>query len=180
VTPDRDERGRFLPEDMAHGYARYHRGCRCPVCREGARLYVAGYRARKRGLTPVPAARDVARTPGDVEPDRATSRDQITSHLPADQHRTVLTPGPCELTPGPCERAVLADVETLPAAASNQALVQAACAMARILDNRLLATTQPSAARQLSSLMLTLRKASAPARGRLAAISKMATRPDAG
>jgi hypothetical protein len=45
--------------------------------------------------------------------------------------------------PGPCELATRAELESLPAAQSHLALAQAALCMSRILDNRLLATTQP-------------------------------------
>jgi hypothetical protein len=131
---------------VEHGWRNYYRGCRCPVCRDGVRVHVAEYRARRRGLTAVPAAAGVPNvTPGPATP--------------------VGNP-----TPGACELATLAELESLPAASSHQALAAAALCMARILDNRLALTTQPSACRQLTQVMVLLRRASAPTRGRLAAL----------
>jgi hypothetical protein len=125
----------------------------CEACRVEAREKQRRQRARRRGLEPVPAV-DVIET--DRLPVEQPSNQEFITDLP-----------------GPCEAATAAELESLPAAASHQALAAAALCMARILDNRLWVTTQPSACRQLSSLMLTLRKASAAPRGRLAVISKM-------
>jgi hypothetical protein len=134
----------------------------CEACRREATVKQRRQRARRRGLEPVPestASNDAPEAVADVRQDAASV---------------------ANATPGPCERATALELETLPAAQSHLALGQAALCMARILDNRLWVTTQPSACRQLSSLMGTIRKASAVPRGRLAVISKMATRPDAG
>jgi len=150
-----------------HGRNGYERGCRCDTCRRAQRERIAAQRARRRGLAPVPEVRqsDAPDEPAQVSGNRA----------PVENFSPV-----ANATPGPCEVATAAELESLPAAESHQALAAAALCMARILDNRLWVTTQPSVCRQLSSLMLTIRKASAAPRGRLAAISKMATRPDAG
>ena len=56
-----------------------------------------------------------------------------------------------------------------------QGLAAAAVAMARILDDRRLATTQPSAAKQLASLLATLRANAVPKRSRLAVVQQMTT-----
>jgi hypothetical protein len=65
---------------------------------------------------------------------------------------------------------------------SQPALCAAAEAMARILDNPLLATTQPSACEKLLQIMTELHKSAAPRRGKLAAVQEMSasSRPDAG
>ena len=43
--------------ELPHGRSRYrHHGCRCEVCVEANRLYMRELRARKRTLTPLPAA----------------------------------------------------------------------------------------------------------------------------
>jgi hypothetical protein len=126
-------------------------------------VYIRAQRARRRGLEPVP---EFSVTAGE-KPQVTPNDDQA----PVDRDQRV---------PGPAERATTLELESLPASQSHLALGQAALAMSRILDDHRLATTQPSAARQLSSLMLTLRRASAAPRGRLAVISKMVERPDAG
>jgi hypothetical protein len=84
--------------------------------------------------------------------------------------------------PGPVVAAVRADVDRLGVRESQRALCAAAEAMARILDNPLLATTQPSACGKLMQIMTELHKSAAPQRGRLAVVQQMApsSRPDAG
>jgi hypothetical protein len=72
--------------------------------------------------------------------------------------------------PGPVVTAVLADLESMGDLRGRRALAAAALAMGRILDHPNLATTQPSAAKQLDSLMTSLHKRAAPQRGRLAAV----------
>jgi hypothetical protein len=142
-----------------HGRSRYrHHGCRCDVCIESNRLYMRELRARKRGLTPVPSV-PLADTVQRVE-----------------QFQTV----PAE-TAGPVVRAVEADIAGLGELRGYQSLAAAAIAMARILDDHRLATTAPSAAKQLASLLETLHRAAPPKRGRLAVVQKMApsSRPDA-
>ena len=47
-----------VSDELPHGRSRYrHHGCRCTMCVETNRLYMRELRARKRGLTPVPAVR---------------------------------------------------------------------------------------------------------------------------
>jgi hypothetical protein len=57
-----------------------------------------------------------------------------------------------------------------------QALAAGAVAMARILDNPLWVTTQPSAVRQLASVLALLHREAAPRRGRLALVQQMIER----
>jgi hypothetical protein len=158
---DRDPRGRFVretPEERPHGYQRYYRGCRCDVCREGVRVHTAQLRARRRGLAPVPSP-----------PARAAVPDQP-------DHDDVIASGPCVA-------AVRAEVARL-GVASERVLCAAAEQMAAILDNPLLATTQPAACGKLMQIMAELRKSAAPQRGHLAAVQTMSAsargKPDAG
>jgi hypothetical protein len=51
-----------------------------------------------------------------------------------------------------------------------------AVALGEILDDRRLSTTHPSAAKQLVAIIEKLGRASAPRRGRLAAVQDMSTR----
>ena len=57
-----------------------------------------------------------------------------------------------------------------------QALAAAAVAMGRILDSEGCVTTQPSAAKQLASLMAVLHRQAAPRPGRLALVQQMSDR----
>ena len=60
--------------ERPHGRSRYwHQGCRCAVCTEDVRLYVAARRAAKRGLTPARLGKGATRGPG-RSPKRATTR----------------------------------------------------------------------------------------------------------
>jgi hypothetical protein len=69
-----------------------------------------------------------------------------------------LTPVPADETPtvaegaGPAVAAVQADIAALGDLTGYQALAAGAVAMARILDDRRLVTTHPSAAKQLAAL----------------------------
>jgi hypothetical protein len=124
------------------------------VCVEACRVYMREHRARKRGLTPVP--------PIGADP------------------QTAMTPVQ-DWTPGPVVAAVQADLHRLGDLTGWQALAAGAVAMARILDDHRLASTQPAAVKQLASLLEMLHREAAPKRGRLAAMQKMAasSRPDA-
>ena len=75
---------------------------------------------------------------------------------------------------GPVVAAVEADIAGLgDVAAGFRVLAAAAVAMARILDSGRNVPTWPAAAKQLGSLMDTLRREAAPRRGRLAAVQAM-------
>ena len=74
---------------------------------------------------------------------------------------------------GPVVAAVQADIAALGDLTGYRALAAAAVAMGRILDDPRQVTTQPSAAKQLASLLEVLRRAAAPRRGRLAVVQAM-------
>jgi hypothetical protein len=76
-------------------------------------------------------------------------------------------------TEGPAVAAVRADVAGLGELRGYQYLVEGALAMARILDDHRLASTQPAAVKQLASLLGMLHREAAPKRGRLAAVQAM-------
>jgi hypothetical protein len=130
-------------------HRRYAAGCE--VCRRTAREYERARRARRRGLEPQPAALVVVEP---LEPD----------------HDVVNTSA---ARPGGVELAVQDELDGLGVNLGGRALAAAALAMARILDDRRLATTQPSAARQLERLMAVLRREAAPRRGRLQVVQDM-------
>ena len=91
---------------------------------------------------------------------------------------TPVPPGesPLAAAPGRVVAAVQADLETFGDLTGNQALAAGALAMARILDDPRQVTTQPSAVRQLVSLLEVLRRSVAPRPGRLAVVQDMTTR----
>ena len=90
----------------------------------------------------------------------------------------VFPPGPVVTVsePGPVEQGVLDVVAALSGAPARPEMVAQARALARIMDDRRLSTTQPSANRQLLATMAELRRSSEPRRGRLARIEAMAGR----
>ncbi len=138
---------------LPHGRSRYrHHGCRCEVCIESNRVYMRELRARKRGLAPVPS--------DTRKPLSELTEEQVVGDLP----------------PGPCVLAVRAQVERLGVRESEPALCAAAESMAAILDNRLLVTTQPSAAGKLMQIVKELHRVAAPRQSRLAAVSAMSAR----
>lgn len=87
---------------------------------------------------------------------------------------TVDNPDGAEPVAGPVVAAVQADIAGLgDLAAGYRALAAAAVAMARILDSDGNVPTMPAAAKQLASLLDTLRREAAPRRGRLASVQAM-------
>jgi hypothetical protein len=77
---------------------------------------------------------------------------------------------------GPVVAAVQADLASMGDLTGYQALAAAAVAMARILDSKGCVTTQPSAAKQLVSLLEVLHRRVAPKPGRLRAVQDMIDR----
>jgi hypothetical protein len=75
--------------------------------------------------------------------------------------------------PGPVEAKVRAEIDTLSAAAKHPGMVEAALAMARLLDKPQLATTHPSAQRQLVATLDKLWTASVGRKGKLASVAAM-------
>jgi hypothetical protein len=73
----------------------------------------------------------------------------------------------------PVVAAVRADIAALGDLTGYRALAAAAVAMGRILDDPRQVTTQPSAAKQLASLLEVLRRKATPRPGRLALVQAM-------
>jgi hypothetical protein len=144
---------------LAHDRTRYQQGCRCSVCLEANRAYTSQYRQRRRmsGVRVVPA---LAAKPDPMN--AVIGGDVLNGRV------RVSADGP-----GPVVAAVLAEVDLLGVLASRPALCACAVAMAAILDNPGAITSQPSACRQLTSIMDELHRVAAPRRGRLAAVEAM-------
>jgi hypothetical protein len=145
-----------------HGHPTgYQRGCE--ACQRASREDKRALRARNRGFDPEPEL--------EPEPPALTVVEPVEpDHSPA---------APAERVFGRVEAAVQADLDGLGISVGSNALAAAALQMGRILDDRRLVTTQPSAARQLERFMTVLRREATPKRGRLAAVQKMTSRPDA-
>jgi hypothetical protein len=136
-------------EEHLGSYAGYKRGCREQCCKDAYAAYMKAYRHRKRGL----AVAGSLSAPGGAEQQRAPAT-----------------------APGAAELAVLRQVDGLSTAASNPAIVEAALAMARILDDPRQVTTQPSAAAKLESLIGVLMRGAERRQGRLALVQSMSQR----
>jgi hypothetical protein len=134
----------------AHGHPgrRYQPGC--GPCRLHAAERKRALRARKRGLEPLPAL------PAEV-PDASATGDTAPE-------------------PGPVVAAVQADILTMGDLTGWQWAAAAAVAMARILDDPRQVPTQPSAVRQLMSLLAALRREVTPRPARLRAVQDMIDR----
>jgi hypothetical protein len=111
---------------------------------------------------------DVCKEANKVYMRELRARHRGLTALPADE-----TPPTGDAADGPAVAAVRADLAALGDLTGCQALAAAAVAMARILDDRRLVTTQPSAAKQLASLMAVLHRQAAPRSGRLALVQAM-------
>jgi len=127
----------------------------CVVCREESKLKKRRERAKKRGLEVV-----------DTAPVRRAGS------IPEIDHVDVVT----EPEAGPCVSAVRRQVEDLGVADREPVLCAAAESMARILDNPNLATTQPSAVRQLMAITAELHRVATPKPGKLAVVQAMTSR----
>jgi hypothetical protein len=141
--------------DIEHGLDGYRQGCRCTVCRAANTAYMRSYRAQRRGLEGPPP-----------QPDSA---DASVTVLPA----PVVVE---DAAPGAIEQAVLDETATLSGAARRPTSVRLALALARDLDDRRLATSHASQARQLEAVMASLRDASTRRQGRLASVATLAQR----
>ena len=132
-----------------HGtITRYNGGCRCEDCREGMRTYNRLYRARKKsGVKPEPQKKVV-------------------------QMPRVVLDAPHE--PGGNETALLAQLELWESTVAAQpALVQAAMALARILDDRTLVSLHAQSVRQYRETLAELRKCVDSRRGKLASVRQI-------
>jgi hypothetical protein len=90
--------------------------------------------------------------------------------------RLVVTAGDEPVAAGLVEAAVQRELDLLSGAEQRPGLCAGILAMARILDNPKLATTQPSAARQLNNGLQRLRDASVSRGGKLAVVASMSDR----
>jgi hypothetical protein len=88
----------------------------------------------------------------------------------------IVTAGDKPVAAGAVETAVQRELESLSAAESRPGLCAGILAMARILDDARLATTQPSAARQLVQGLDRVRAASVTRGGKLAVVAAMTER----
>jgi hypothetical protein len=137
----------------------YVRGCRCEECRAANRAYQHELNDRRRMGEPVnkPLAKVTSlRSEPVMEPE-------------VEQ----------ETGPGPVQAAVIAQIATLSAAKRQPGLAESVIAMARIIDNPRLATTHPSAHRQLMAGVDKLAAASVGRKGNLAQIASMSQRDKA-
>jgi hypothetical protein len=80
---------------------------------------------------------------------------------------------------GRVEAAVMSEISQLSARGKHVGLVENALAMARILDDRRLVTTHPSASRQLSQSLDKLWALSIGRRGKLEQVATMSARTNA-
>lgn len=135
---------------VVHDRRGYAAGCRCEVCRAANRDYTRAYRAKRRGLTVV-----------ETDTNLSVSND---------------TAGEDVFTPGRVEAAVAREISGLSAAVKREGLVESALTLARILDDRRLATTAPSAQRRLSDTLDKLWRLSAPSKGKLASVAALSER----
>jgi hypothetical protein len=90
--------------------------------------------------------------------------------------RLVVTAGDDEVDLGSVEASVQRELDSLSAAVSRPGLCAGILAMAKILDNPNLATTQPSAARQMNSGLQRIRDSSINRGGKLAVVASMSDR----
>lgn len=139
-----------MARTAGHGHAPgYQRGCE--ACQRASREDKRALRARHRGIDPEPEL--------EPEPEPLTVVELVEPDHGAED--------------GPVVAAVKEQLAMLSAA--QQELVGAvAVALGKILDDRRLSTTHPSAGKQLVAIMEKLRQASAPKRGRLAVVQEMA------
>jgi|SRR5271165_1269108 len=143
----------LVAQPVAHGTrAAYLRGCHCKRCQRANAVYQSELRARRRGLTPVPALAEPVSAVASAAPEPAVTA--------------------ADAAPGPCVSAVRAELAALDLD-GHEGLVAAAVCMAHILDSPNAVTTQPSACRQLTSLLKELHKLAEPRRGRLQAVENM-------
>ena len=132
----------------------YADGCRCEACKAAQAEYMRNWKARKAGF-------DVdAPKPGRPPKGSSASVTVLPGSLPSGSG-------------GAAELAVRAELAGLTSAATRLGAVEAALAMARILDNPLALAQQPSAAARLTAILEDLRKGSARRRGRLASVQAM-------
>jgi hypothetical protein len=127
---------------------RYVEGCRCDECAEAQREYQRDYRARR--ANGLPTVSQLPR-PWNTDPDPELSG------------------------PGRVEAGVEAEIAGLTEA--RPGLVQAALALARVMDNPRAVSSHPAAAKVLAGLLDTLRKGAARGRRGGLAVVRALTEP---
>jgi hypothetical protein len=137
-------------EVTGHGIGGYRSGCRCAVCRSAETQRERDYRARGGG-------RVVA---------MPTGKPTVKANVKVETKPNAV---------GSAEQAVIDETGQLTSAADRPAVVAAARAMARILDDQQLVSMWPQAARQLQALLDGLRSGVKKKKsgGRLAAVQAM-------
>ena len=147
--------GAFMHENLHGSRQSYKGGCRCDLCKQAESQYKRDLRRRQREAVGEFVTRDVTLS-------------LVPGGSGAANVRAVYTGGPVE-------SAVSLEIEEL-GAHQRPGLAAAAFAMARILDNPKAVSSQPPAARMLSTLLDKLRSASAGRhRGNLAVVRAMTT-----
>ena len=130
---------------LKHGRTRYTRGCRCNICKTAERDYQRNRYRRSRGLTVDPPEEPLSVAGAEWSGES-----------------------------GPVESAVAAELHTLHTVTDRPGVAQIALSLARILDNPKAVSSQPAAAKVLSTMLDKLRAVSARGRrGGLAVVRTM-------
>lgn len=148
----------------------YADGCRCPACKTAQSIYRRENKARKAGADiPAPRVGRPPRSAVTVADGVAAALDATVTALPGVSSDRVSQPR----VVGPAEQAVLDELSSLTSAETRKGAVQAALAMARILDNPVALAQQKGAADSMVRILEDLRKGSARRKGRLASVQAM-------
>ena len=141
-----------------HNRTRYLAGCRCDRCRKAQSDYRNDLRRRSKSKQPTERA--LTSVPSPPKP-------------PA--------PPPTEPTgPGRVEAAVLEEIDGLTTAQKRPGLVQAALAMARLLDSPITTAQHPQAMARLQAALDQLRKGADSRKSWLADVKKLTPRDGRG
>ncbi len=164
--------------------------CRCRACTIANAEYTRNLRLRKRGISPEPSQSPIPASATHVEDAPSLVASPPRGVVPADSSATVtalpsrlaavaaagrrVSP-PAETLPevGRVEAAVGEEISQLSARSRHVGLVENALAMARILDDRRLVTTHPSASRQLQATLNKLWSLSVGRGSKLASVASM-------
>lgn len=141
---------------MTHGKrSAYIRGCRCAECTAANSAYQVNRKRRARGEEPLPPALTLV---GGDDPAAAVESSGL----------------------GPVELATIRELASLSSPAQYPGQAASAIALARILDTRSLATTHPSAHRQLKAQLDSLAEKSVTSVSRLSKVTAMSARGKTG
>jgi hypothetical protein len=157
-----------MAKDSPHGTrARWASKCRCDDCNAANARYVRERRNLARGIaSESPSSSHATGASVTALPSRLAS-------VAAASQRTAAPPAET-VAPGRVEAAVSAEIGQLSARVKHVGLVENALAMARILDDRRLVTTHPSASRQLTASLSKLWSLSVGRSGKLETVAAMA------